>query len=272
MGLFVPFCDVCSEQFPKPCPEVAVSSLQCSSSTLGSNRHATRLCSQSCLSWEALYGCLSAVLKEQDCLLQLDTLVCCRWCEGKHKREGYGLLLFWVTKKLNTRRRGNVLGKHKSVTAWHRFILQTLNNRRGLQVNSLDGKGSSSASSRLINHCCGRLSLTGRVSVALMFVVLNSSLAYIALNSDTQEMKLISHSVCPLVVPQSGVWRASMWLYPDLPGKNLTLSFHKHTHTQFLTGFCGEEHVQSQMRAGKKMSSWGRNTANVPISPGPLNK
>lgn len=102
------------------------------------------------------------------------TPACCRWCEGKHKREGCGLLLFWIITKLKPQWRQNMLGKHKSVTDWHRYILQTLNNQMGLQVNSQDGKGSSTASSKLINHYSERFSLTGRVSVALVFVVLNS--------------------------------------------------------------------------------------------------
>lgn len=61
-----------------------------------------------------------------------------------------------------------------SVTDWHRYILQTLSNHMGLQTNGLDGKGSSTVSSKLINHYSERFSLTSRVSVALVFVVLNS--------------------------------------------------------------------------------------------------
>jgi len=100
-----------------------------------------------------------------------------------------------------------MLGTHKSVTDWHRYILQTLNNQMGLQVNNLDGKVSFTASSKLINHYSERFSLTGRVSVALVLVVLNSVFSILGffLNSNLQEMKLIFHSICELVVLQSSI-------------------------------------------------------------------
>lgn len=100
----------------------------------------------------------------------------------------------------------------------------------------------------------------GRASVALVFVVLNSPSSIPGCvffpHSDLQEMKLIFHSICQLVVLQSSMWENKYDCILTCLPKILTLSLHKCTH--FLTCFLEEEHVQSQMRPGERMSSRGR--------------